>query len=63
MKCLINDNEHKTKENELLRNTLSVRLRDNEHRLITDHAWQIRTSASALIRDIVMNNIKSEMSK
>ena len=51
------------KDEEKRRNPLTIRWSDVEHQLVTDTAWRKRTNASALVRELVLSNIrKQEMS-
>lgn len=51
----------KLAEEQQLRNTLSIRWRDGEHQAVTEIAWKRRTSASAMIREIVLSALEDEM--
>jgi len=46
------------REETLLRNVLTVRWNDSQHRIITDLAWRERRSASDLIRSITIESLK-----
>ena len=46
-------------EEEQLRNTLSIRWTDREHKLVCDTAWKNRLSCSQLIRDVVLESLGS----
>lgn len=46
-------------DDELRRNVLSIRFTDAEHKAICDHAWKNRISASALIRDLLRNEMNT----
>lgn len=47
-------------DSELRRNCLTIRFKDDEHKVITDEAWRNRQSASKLIRDIVLGYLHAE---
>lgn len=41
-----------------LRNVLSIRFRDAEHRAITDFAWRQRRSCSDLVREVTLEHLQ-----
>ena len=51
----------KKAESEKKKNTLSVRLADAQHDLITDTAWRRKTNCSQMIRDIVLEQLQREV--
>ena len=50
------------KKGDLRRNTLSIRFTDAEHRLVCDAAWKKRTSASAMVREILLSGLRPRAS-
>ena len=44
-------------EEERLRNSLTIRFNDKEHKNICDIAWKSRVSASQMIRDIILEKL------
>lgn len=48
------------KNEERKRNPLTIRWTDEEHALVTETAWKNRTNASALVRELVLENIGKE---
>lgn len=47
-------------ENELKRNSLSVRLDDQFHQLLTNEAWKRKTNCSEFIRSAVSEKLQRE---
>ena len=45
-------------ESEMLRNTLTIRWGDAEHRAVVDEAWKRRMSASELVRGYVVAGLE-----
>lgn len=51
------------REEDRLRNTLSIRFTDLEHREICDLAWSKKTSASAMIRGLLLEKLNESKGK
>jgi hypothetical protein len=49
---------HEKNEEDLRRNTLSIRFTDAEHKLVCNAAWKKRISASGMIRAILLNGLE-----
>jgi hypothetical protein len=47
-------------EEDLRRNTLTIRFKDNEHKAVSDEAWRKRMSMSGWLREIALNRLESE---
>lgn len=46
------------REEEMLRNPICVRWRDQDYKLVTDTSWERRVRVSVLIRDIVLDALR-----
>ena len=56
-------NEEAKREEELLRNAMTLRWTDADFRLVADTAWRRRMSASELVRQLVIAGLKAEGQK
>ncbi len=45
-------------EEELRRNSLAIRFRDDEYKAVTDEAWRNRKTASGWLRDLVLERLE-----
>jgi hypothetical protein len=45
-------------EQELKRNCLTIRFKDEEHKLVVDEAWRNRKTASGWLRDLVLERLE-----
>ncbi len=48
------------KDEELRRNIITLRLRDDEHKAVSDSAWMHRTSVSAWLRELALEKLAKE---